>query len=420
MRIAVHWPLVLVLWTPAAVAGTQAAVDPCDRPVSGAHPESWVIVRDSAFTFCIPASWHQKGRHRWAGGDGWVEWGWGTPPESYRIVRGRTRLRVEAGIVAIPAPCAAPIRRTEINEERSVDLFSIECQRRYYTHAVWTSPAIFLRGESSNETTARLLWDVYRTVRFNDPVPPSPRVKCDFDTAAASRLLPVAVGLAPSRQVDSGSTDPHRAAEAIKLHFRAPQRLSLPLWARIDVTDSAHLDPSDALGHGLDTELSFRLTDAGRLVDSSIELQTASPELDSSLVKAIRRADSARAFTDTGLIALRVMDWTKRLGAEVGLVRLVIPTIRADSAPRVVSINQLQYPELAMANQIEDAVTLEFVVTELGGADPTTFRIVSGEYQEFAIEAMNAVVQGRFVPARVGACPVPALLQQVIEFRVQR
>jgi hypothetical protein len=73
-----------------------------------------------------------------------------------------------------------------------------------------------------------------------------------------------------------------------------------------------------------------------------------------------------------------------------------------------------------MANNIESSVTLEFVVTEVGSVDPASFRVVDGEYEEFVIAAMKAVVQGRYEPARVQRCPVPALVQQVIEFRVRR
>ena len=406
----------------AVTAFLPDRVDPCDRPVPGTPSEPWRLVRATGFTFCVPMSWRPMGRgdanrdaSRWADGDGWVRWGLGMPVED---VRRRRRFALEYGL-PLPPPCGKGIRRTETNDGRSVDLYANVCQGRHYSGATWTRPVIYFRGESKSEAAALLQLDVYRTVRFDTSVAVEPRASCSFDTAALVRQQSVAIGLGPSRSLGSGATDFLGAAEAIKLHYQAPQRLTLPFWARIIAADSTHRDTSDDLGHGLDTDVSFRLTGASRLVDSSIAVQSASPEVDSSLVSAIRRADSADAFMDTGTVALRLMDWTKRKGPEVGLVRLVIPTIRANSDVKVLSIDQVHYPESAIASNIGGSVTLEFVVTELGDVDPTTFRVVSGEYPELALEAMNAVVQGRFEPARVRACPVPALAQQVLEFRIR-
>ncbi len=226
---------------------------------------------------------------------------------------------------------------------------------------------------------------------------------------------------------DSIPLDYLEAADAVRQHYRRPPSLLLPLWARTRYLYSRP-DTSDILGFGLASQLSFRLDRSGRLVDSTIQVSTASSELDTSLIAAVRRADSAGAFSPPteeawrrkGRIQLRLIDWTRRTGPALPLVRLSIPVIDVDSAVDVVSIPQPRVPYSAQREGVSSSVLLQYVVMESGRVDPSSFRIIEGQYREFAKSAIEAVARGRFKPARVRGCPVPLLVQQRVNYNMAR
>jgi TonB family protein len=258
---------------------------------------------------------------------------------------------------------------------------------------------------------------------------PSPD-SCPPDTTGRSELERVGLGLAPGENaasVEGAESEYLLAAEALRAHFTPPASVSLPLWARfLAPEDSVPRELTDALGYGLASGVSFRLRADGRLADSSVFVDTASPELNESLRMAVRRADSAQALPkpgygirhDRGRIILQLIDWDERRGPAAGLVRLVIPVIRIDSGVAVRRIPGPAYPSSLRQREISGAVELQYVVTEAGRIDPASFKVIRGQYREFVKAAIEAIRRGTFKPARLRGCPVPMLVQQRIFFRI--
>lgn len=253
---------------------------------------------------------------------------------------------------------------------------------------------------------------------------------CSFDTAAATRSVPVTIGLAPGRlRSDPGllPDDYNFAVQAVRAHFTPPATVTLPVWARTAPPDPSPWDGTDLPRYGLYSDVVFRLESSGRLADTAVTVATASPELTASLIAAVRGADSAKEFSppgdqvlgDSGTIVLRVVDWSKHQGPGVPLMRLDVPTIHVDSAARVRSQAPAEYPLQAFKQGLADTVVMLHVVTALGQADPATFRVVAGHYRDLALAAMQATVRSTFDPARVSGCAVPQEVLSWVAFTAQ-
>lgn len=248
---------------------------------------------------------------------------------------------------------------------------------------------------------------------------------CKFDTAALTKKVPVILGLAPGQprhHAPAAPDDYALAAQAVQLHLVPPTKVTLPLWARTASPEPSPAVRPEVLRYGLHSDLVFRLNASGHLADSTITVNTASPELNASLVAAIKSADAANDFSppsesvrdDSGTIVLRLVDWT-HTGVGLPLVRLSIPTIRVDSSAKMVSHPTPATPTITVPQEVVDTVVLLHVVTALGQADPKTFRVVSGGYREFVVSAMEAVVHSQYTPARIRRCAVP---QEVVGWDV--
>lgn len=253
---------------------------------------------------------------------------------------------------------------------------------------------------------------------------------CSFDTAAVTRPTPVAIGLVatPGRGAPPQQLHHHIfAAQAIRDHFETPAVISLPLWSRVRPPPGGAAPTSDVLGSGLHSEIVFHLTPEGRLRDSIIQVATQSVELNDALRVAVLRADSARAFPlappgrswDGGRIVLRLARWDLPREDGVGLVRLTLPMIMADTPVSVIEIPQPRYPVGGQRAGAGDVVDLLFVVGTDGRAIPGSVQIVGGEFRQFAEAAVSAVERGHFNPARVGGCGLPMQVAQRISFGIR-
>lgn len=250
---------------------------------------------------------------------------------------------------------------------------------------------------------------------------------CIPDTVGRSTVSYETIGLAPGYGSDSDSSASLialRAADVIREHFITPHSISLPMWARYFADDNVDAPPTDALAHGLATDVAFRLKPDGRLADTIIIVRTASPELNAAIEAAVLAADSAGAFHPIvlggrpkgGRLVLRLIAWQRRLAHAVPLVRLGVPKVKADEGVEVKGIPRPRYPTNAELAGVSSAVDLQYVVTAEGNADPTSFRIIRADYKEFVVEAMNALRRGTYRPAKLGACPIPMLVQQRVSF----
>lgn len=79
-----------------------------------------------------------------------------------------------------------------------------------------------------------------------------------------------------------------------------------------------------------------------------------------------------------------------------------------------------EYPSALRTAGIEGKVIAEFVVTELGRADPGSLRIIAATNDGFIDSIRRALPRMRFMPARVGDHSVPQLVQQQFVFKLDR
>ena len=257
-------------------------------------------------------------------------------------------------------------------------------------------------------------------------------LSCYFDTSGFQHTRTVAIGLAPGWRYSKLRAEKPVPAfyqlveQVIRQYYQPPQTISLPFWARTAMTRTA--DSLDTVGHGLDGMISFRLDETGQLADSLIQVTTDSPELNASIIAAIRRADSAAGFPppdgdvqrENGRILLRTVDFENPRGPAVGLVRASVPIVDLDRPARFRNPPKIRYPDDGRWNGLDDNITIEFVVNEQGRVNPSSVRILQGEYREFAQAALEALEATKFTPAQVAGCPVPQLFEMQYRFRIER
>lgn len=111
------------------------------------------------------------------------------------------------------------------------------------------------------------------------------------------------------------------------------------------------------------------------------------------------------------------------------LVTLPVPPMSAVRPDRAVPA---AYPSSAQNGGVEGFVVLQFVVDQNGRVELPTVRDVwpsdrprlTGDLLRYYEEFQNATVRGlrraTYVPARVGGCAVPQLVQQAFEFKMSR
>ncbi len=253
--------------------------------------------------------------------------------------------------------------------------------------------------------------------------------RCAFDTAAHLRPDSVIITLAPGSRINNKQeleAEYRAAADAIHQYYVAPPQVGMPLWART-VGDSLRPPPdatSDA-PYGFDGEVRFRLDASGRLASDSIAVETLAEDLAASVVAAIRRADSAGAFAppsstlrhDHGMVRLHFATTRTLYGAT--LLRVIVPTLQVDRAPRMAGSRPINYPDDLRRAGIMGRVLLQFVVSADGRAVLPTLSVVRGEYRGLVTSALNAVPSMQFTPARIEQCDVPVLVRVPVDFSIR-
>jgi TonB family protein len=74
------------------------------------------------------------------------------------------------------------------------------------------------------------------------------------------------------------------------------------------------------------------------------------------------------------------------------------------------------YPDSLHRQRIPGRVLAEFVVDTAGRPEPETIGIVSSTDPRFSASVVHALLEARFVPARLGGHPVRQLVQQPFSF----
>jgi protein TonB len=78
------------------------------------------------------------------------------------------------------------------------------------------------------------------------------------------------------------------------------------------------------------------------------------------------------------------------------------------------------YPAAMRFAGIEGEVEAQFIVSEHGGAEISSLRIVKSTNDQFAESVRRALPKMRFVPAQLGGRPVAQTVQQLFSFRLNR
>jgi len=252
--------------------------------------------------------------------------------------------------------------------------------------------------------------------------------RCSFDTAAHTVMEPVTLSLAAfwrAGQPVAARTDYVFAAQAIQAQFQRPEQVRLPFSAR---TIGRTPQPGTFSTLPLRGLVRFRLDRLGHLADEDIDVDFASQDLAHSIVAAVRRADSANAFSppsgavlhDHGFIRLRVEPRPDTAGSSVPLIRLMVPAVLVDSTPKEVTFPSIEYPSELRVAGVGDTVLLQVLVLSDGSVDRSSLDLLKAQYQETALEAVQWVQKAKFRPARIGGCAVPMFVSLPVAFKVKR
>ncbi len=252
---------------------------------------------------------------------------------------------------------------------------------------------------------------------------------CAFDTAAHLRPDSVIITLAPGSRIGNKpelQAEYRAAADAIHQYYVAPPHVGMPLWTRT-VGDSVHAisDTASDAPYGFDGDIRFRLDATGRLASDTIAVETLVVDLAESVAAAIRRADSAAAFAppssrlrrEHGMVRLHFA--ATRIPSGATLLRVIVPALRVDKAPRVEGFGPLNYPEGLRRAGITGRVVLQVVVGADGRPVQHTLSVVQAEYRDFVAVALKAVQSMHFEPGRIEQCDVPVLVRLPVDFSIR-
>jgi protein TonB len=90
-----------------------------------------------------------------------------------------------------------------------------------------------------------------------------------------------------------------------------------------------------------------------------------------------------------------------------------------DEAVAAVLIPAPHYPPVLRAAAIEGEVQAQYVVDTTGRVEHASWKVLKASHDGFREAAREAILAGRFKPARVGGRPVRQLVQQVVRFAIR-
>jgi len=79
-----------------------------------------------------------------------------------------------------------------------------------------------------------------------------------------------------------------------------------------------------------------------------------------------------------------------------------------------------RYPMIAERARAEDSVAMNFTIRSDGTVIPETLEIRSAHYRDFIRAVFDRMTTIRYVPARIGSCPVPSWVSQNFIFSMRR
>jgi hypothetical protein len=239
--------------------------------------------------------------------------------------------------------------------------------------------------------------------------------------------LRVVVALAPPNHSDpSGDTLSLLLAQTIARHLIPPSPLDLPSWPGTIFTVAEHPQMPTDLGAslGLTGELLFREDSKGNLKLGTERATTGSPNLNTALLAALTATNQLGELAPVAVliqprpdtVRLRVTWSTQPVPLTVTLFRARLVAVRADTPPLVLHLAPAVFPPDAIKANVGASFTVQYVIDADGNPVPRSLRVLTSEYREFVAAAFDAILQGRYAPARAQGCPVPALVMQTVRF----
>ena len=181
--------------------------------------------------------------------------------------------------------------------------------------------------------------------------------------------------------------------------------------------------------HGL---YGFFYESSGMLRDPRVLVSSLSRGLDSAVVRAVRMVnDSGSLLPLPATVANSSVELRLTIGTSIfsdstavtgALFRVRQPVLHGAIAP--VGDGKLtvvpRYPDEERKAGMDGEVLVQIVVREDGTVDPGSILITKATTTSFAQHVYDAVRKSKFVPGRVGGCPVASLVAWPITFTIAR
>lgn len=217
--------------------------------------------------------------------------------------------------------------------------------------------------------------------------------------------------------------------EAIAEHLVVPSPLALSVFGpRGPVRGTADSTRFGPLTAAFSSEFLVVFRRNGSVRELSITQHSLAPTIDAAIGFAITAADSAQLFPAiagatkeselTVFIDFDLVDSPD--DGRYPLFRATVPFYGASRYVTQVKSPKPEYPEALRRQNIAGDVGLMFVVDESGRVAPGAYRFTKVADAEFGKAVLAVLPQLRYEPARIGSCPVKALVGQDFQFKLDR
>ncbi|HKW49629.1 MAG TPA: energy transducer TonB [Gemmatimonadaceae bacterium] len=229
-----------------------------------------------------------------------------------------------------------------------------------------------------------------------------------------------------------GATMPPRARmfllESILSHFLPPKPLRLPVFAPgpspMRMLHAEHLGADSAASREpvLYGVYDFSILRSGGITKVTTGVPSMTPAFDARIIAAIEGtvADSAPAIVARALggdviaLELRISTGPEDTRFRVPTARLfaaTFPRLRLNDARTTGVLPLAEYPEDERDDGRDGEVMLRVVVDGSGAAIIPTLEVLHATSPAFALAAARTLARYHFMPARVGSCTVPQVVE---------
>lgn len=248
--------------------------------------------------------------------------------------------------------------------------------------------------------------------------PPSPACIDSLATPTAVRMVRLSVGI---DSITGGGPGRTWGGVVLKALADAWQPV---IGARPRVTPSLYREQVSAPEGSVMVSESVRLSfdGTGHLLAASSSNTTIYPSLDSAVIAAAWRVDSAHLLPpppstsgDTATLDLGISESTGSTD-RLTLGTASVASWEVEVLPAIVSPGVPRYPPELKRQHVGGRVEIEFVVGTDGHPMLGSIAIISTPHPDLAAAAITAIAETRFSPGRIRGCPVPILVRQGVNF----